>query len=96
MDERRIAPFTPIEVVALNEFQRSGIWHAFTCRDEQCRRELFAAEARWICLGCSYMPDGACTWMPDGSWRDDQEILKREALRGLTRIRVRWCDPGVA
>jgi hypothetical protein len=78
MDERRIAPFTPTEVATLNEFQQSGIWHAFTCRNEQCGRVLVATEAGWVCPGCSYTQDWAHTWMANGSWRDDQEILKRE------------------
>lgn len=78
MDQRRTAPFTPVEVRNLNEYQRSAIWHPFTCRDPNCRRVLVATEAGWICPGCAATQDWAYVWMTDGTWRDDQEILKRE------------------
>jgi hypothetical protein len=78
MDERRIAPFTPDEVATLNEFQKSGIWHAFTCRDGHCRGILVVTPQGWTCPECLYTQDWAYTWMTDGTWRGDQEILKRE------------------
>jgi len=78
MDQRRIAPFTPTEVTNLNEFQNSGIWHAFRCGNEQCRCELVATEAGWVCPQCPYTQDWAHGWMADGTWRGDQEVLKRE------------------
>jgi hypothetical protein len=78
MDEQRIAPFSPAEVATLNEFQKSGVWQTFTCPDESCARVLVATEAGWVCPGCSYTQDSAYSWMADGSWRDNQEILKRE------------------
>jgi hypothetical protein len=78
MDQRRTAPFTPTEVRNLNEFQNSGIWHAFRCQNDQCRCNLVATEAGWGCPQCDHTQDWAHAWMADGTWRGDEQVLKRE------------------
>ena len=39
---------------------------------------LVATEAGWVCPGCPYTQDWAPTWMADGTWRNGDQILKRE------------------
>ena len=78
MDDQRIAPFTPTEVKTLNEYQTSGVWCPFTCRNEPCDGVLVATEGGWTCPECSYTQDWAPAWMANGTWRGDQEVLKRE------------------
>jgi hypothetical protein len=66
------APWTQEQVESLNEYQRSGVMHPFTCG--HCRRTLTATEAGWICRECAlhgreYKQDWCWNWMADGTWR---------------------------
>jgi hypothetical protein len=78
MGQRRTSPFTPTEVTNLNDFQNSGVWHAFRCANEPCACLLVATEAGWICPQCSYTQDWAHAWMVEGTWRGSQAVLRRE------------------
>jgi hypothetical protein len=67
--------FTPEEVMSLNEYQASGMFHPFTCgtglrmRHPDGEGVLVATEYGWICPHCGYKQDWAHEWMKDGSWR---------------------------
>lgn len=69
-DGRRFAPFTPEEVVNLNEYQETGCFHPFTCGTDSCRATLVATEAGWTCPACEYTQGWAHGFMSDGSWRE--------------------------
>lgn len=74
MSEKVFAPFTDEQVTNLNEFQRSGFFHQFTCpRDHPYWSRghvlLVAYPSGWVCeIGiCDYTQDWAHSWMADGS-----------------------------
>lgn len=49
------APFTDEEVKNLNEFQKLGFVHVFTCgNDHEGNRVLVATNKGWICPSCDY------------------------------------------
>lgn len=75
------APFTPAQVDSLNSYQASGIFHEFTCGNDQCRglsdrRVLYAREDGWHCQSCDYTQDWAHGAMADWSWN-----VPRQAFR---------------
>lgn len=55
--------FTEDEVKSLNEFQKSGIMHPFTCG--KCSNDLIATTDGWKCEDekCDYVQDWAHDWM---------------------------------
>lgn len=57
------APFTTEQVERLNEYQRAGTFHPYTCPGDMptCidRRELVATEAGWVCQCGAYRQDWA-------------------------------------
>ena len=67
--------FTAEEVKNLNEFQRSGAMHSFTCGAEKHdyepghRPDLLATTGGWVCPDphCDYTQDWAHDFMKDGS-----------------------------
>lgn len=72
-----LAPFTPKQVESLNGYQRSGVFHPFTCG--RCRDAdetwpmtdqhlLVATAAGWTCPTCDDTQDWAWASMADGSW----------------------------
>lgn len=80
--EKIQAPFTPEQVASLNDFQKSGVMHPFTCgpcrdgapgtRDADGNwisdRCLTATVAGWICETCDYTQQWAWAWMADRTW----------------------------
>ena len=69
------APFTVDQVNSLNDFQRSGAFHPFTCghdpRNEHSDGEgiLVARRDGWMCPDDDYTQAWAHSFMADGSWR---------------------------
>jgi len=61
------APFTDEQVAALNDFQKSGLFHPFTCGGEHKRHvDLVATNDGWVCPdGCGYTQDWAHAMMAD-------------------------------
>jgi hypothetical protein len=75
---RVVPPWTSEQVASLNEYQRSGAFHPFTCG--QCRDAdpdlplrddhlLTATVDGWTCPTCDFTQGWAWAWMADGSWR---------------------------
>lgn len=67
--------FTPEEVVSLNAYQKSGVFHPFTCEGDRTDEKhldgeglLVATEDGWVCPYCDYRQGWAHEWMKDGSW----------------------------
>lgn len=68
MSEHVSAPFTTEQVDHLNEFQRSGYMHPFTCGTPNCPvGVLTATENGWVCGGCDHTQQWAHSFMVDGS-----------------------------
>jgi hypothetical protein len=63
------APFTDTELRALNDYQRYGMMHPFTCGSEGCREELVALRHGWRCCRCGYEQNWAHRWMATTDWR---------------------------
>lgn len=62
----RTAPWTAEQVEALNEFQRLGYMHEFTCpNNHQSDRVLVAHPHGWQCPSCDYVQDWAHDFMAD-------------------------------
>lgn len=60
--------FTREQVRRLNDFQRSGHFHPFTCGNDDCRHEskgepLVATVRGWICPYCDYTQTWAHAFM---------------------------------
>lgn len=63
------APFTDEQVASLNAYQKSGVFHDFTCGDEHAgERSLIATREGWICPTCEYTQVWAWLWMADCTW----------------------------
>lgn len=61
------APWTRAHVTWLNELQRSGKVHPWTCGN--CRANLVATVRGWICPYCDYTQDWAIA-MPEEATDD--------------------------
>ena len=69
------APFSDAQVEALNEYQKIGIMHPFTCGNENKRKKcklsdihegiLIATTKGWVCPDCGYKQDWAHDFMTD-------------------------------
>lgn len=73
------APWSPDQVAALNEFQRLGYVHPFTCGNG-CG-DLVACADGWTCE-CGYAQDWAWASMADRShaiWQNPLKALIRRA-----------------
>ena len=69
MTDKIRPPWTPEQVAALNEFQRRGGMHPFTCVCNS-NKILLATGKGWLCpSGCGYTQDWAHAFMADpGAW----------------------------
>lgn len=78
MPERLVAPWTPEQVDALNEYQTDAPMHPFTCphrdlpahkyHEDRERGLLEATPEGWRCKKCAYTQEWAYPWMADLSW----------------------------
>ena len=69
MSERVDAPFSEDQVRSLNEYQKSGVFHEFTCGTDNCREILIAEKDGWRCPVCGYRQYWAHPFMADWSWK---------------------------
>jgi len=81
--------FTPTQVKNLDEFQRAGAMHPFTCPNRSDGNHfdndvdlgcLIPTVRGWICQCCDYTQDWAHDFMFDGSATKSFEDLQRELL----------------
>ena len=76
-----ISPFTPEQVLALNEFQQSGVHHPFTCCSHNgCDKNstpnqglLFATVDGWVCPCGKYTQNWAHWYMAESHHIADDE-----------------------
>lgn len=68
MAEMIKAPFDKSQCNSLNQYQKSGVMHEFTCEDGH---RLVAWAGGWLCgeRSCKNTQDWAWDWMADFSWR---------------------------
>lgn len=70
------APWTPDQVASLNGYQKSGVFHEYTCGNDLCpgvsgqKAVLVATPDGWRCPACIYTQAWAMDMMADGTWRD--------------------------
>ncbi|QIO34360.1 hypothetical protein [Bradyrhizobium sp. 1(2017)] len=66
-DDKIRAPWGPTVVDRLNAFQRSGLFHEFTCPAVHigADRALVATRRGWVCPHCDYTQDWAPASMAD-------------------------------
>lgn len=58
------APWTKEQVDGLNRYQKSGLFHPFTCaNDHGGDRVLVATEKGWVCERCAYTQNWAHEFM---------------------------------
>ena len=83
-DEYAKAPWTAEQVKSLNDYQKSGVFHPFTCggdrsdkahanyarQHEEDKGQLIATTCGWVCPICGYQQDWAHKSMADDSWRE--------------------------
>lgn len=69
-DQKIKAPFTSEQVKRLNAFQKSGLFHPFTCGNPERTDEnhpdrgiLVATRGGWVCPNCYYTQDWAHAFM---------------------------------
>lgn len=67
--------FTPEEVESLNDYQKAGIFHPFTCGGNRTDKNhldgeglLVATEAGWYCPYCDFKQNWAYDFMKNRSW----------------------------
>lgn len=96
MNDRIYAPFTPEQVRNLNVYQRSGMFHPFTCgnrsdhpEDEIDKGCLVATIHGWICPICwdgtkEDMQDWAVPFM--ASWASKEEMETSAGYKSITKI----------
>jgi hypothetical protein len=65
MTEHLKTPWTEQQVAALNEYQRSGRFHPFTCGHDSTHDALVATPEGWVCPDCDYRQDWAHAFMAD-------------------------------
>ena len=79
MSGKVYAPFTAEQLASLNGYQASGVFHEFTCGNDDCPADhavLVAAEEGWHCPSCSYTQDWAHEAMADGSWKPPLTLMR--------------------
>ncbi len=76
-------PWTDEQVKNLNDFQKNGVMHPFTCPGEhkECaaQRELIATNDGWVCACGKYTQNWAHPFM----FKSQEEI---DVLKGLVRL----------
>lgn len=91
------APFSEAQARSLNAYQKSGVFHEFTCGGDNCREVLVATldHTGWRCPACSYRQNWAWRWMADDSWRNHfpgAAAAQKKPLIGRlwSRARIYW------
>lgn len=70
--------FTPDEVESLNAYQKSGVFHPFTCGTKEKHTNnrdsdvLQAESDGWHCVSCDYHQIWAHEWMKSWTWKGKQ------------------------
>lgn len=73
----KLAPYTPEEIISLNEFQNSGVYPSFTCHNSHEGNNILVATCEgWVCPTCDYKQDWCHNFMADGSWKKSIEAIK--------------------
>ena len=72
MNKQIKTPWTKEQVDSLNEYQRRGGFHPFTCG--YASHTLTATGKGWVCEECArigreYKQDWCWAWMADGTWQ---------------------------
>lgn len=63
------APWSDAEVASLNDFQKAGVMHGFTCGGFHGRAVLLiATNEGWECPECDYIQGWAHLFMVNRSW----------------------------
>jgi hypothetical protein len=68
------APWTDDEVESLNQYQRSGVMHPFTCG--RSHSSLIATNDGWICPNCEYTQDWCHEFMCYPDWKMENKMKK--------------------
>lgn len=76
------SPWTDEQVKNLNAFQACGFMHPFTCGNDQCRCDLTATNAGWVCPRCDYTQDWAHDFMASGEWTDLSILGRHQHTEG--------------
>lgn len=68
--------WTEDQVRSLNEFQKSGVFHPFTCGGNRTDANhldgegvLVATQEGWVCPYCDYRQTWCYPWMIDWTWK---------------------------
>ena len=66
--------WTDDEVRSLNDYQKCGVFHEFTCGTKEKHKigapdALIATADGWVCPSCDYTQNWAHAGMKDDSWR---------------------------
>lgn len=76
------APFTDDQILSLNEYQSSGVFHEFTCGGENCREAMVAQRDGWVCPTCGYNKQNwAWEWMANWGWKSSVVIPNASSER---------------
>lgn len=84
------APWTEEQVINLNDYQKAGVMHPFTCANRgkdghSLFSTLIANTDGWNCPECDYTQNWAHDFMVDGVWREFTYVpwmFKRESSDG--------------
>jgi len=71
--DKIVPPWSAEQVAGLNGYQRSGVFHPYTCGDASCRADLVATRDGWRCPHCSYRQTWAHAFSVDG-WKEIENI----------------------
>lgn len=91
------APFTRMQVVALNAYQRSGAFHPFTCPHQDNERHLgtetrlVATQEGWRCPYCAYTQLWAHAFMTEAACQECGAAGEPLDLDDNLRIRCSVC-----
>ncbi len=67
------APFTEDQVASINAYQKSGVFHPFTCGCGDCRAVLRANTHGMVCDAChGWTQKWVHKFMADWSWKGGQ------------------------
>ncbi|WP_322544434.1 hypothetical protein U2G91_15680 [Rhodococcoides fascians] len=83
MSSEVFAPWTDEQVHNLNEYQRAGVMHPFTCFCEAGKRDMIATNDGWACPNdaCDIDQKWAHAFMADGSVLRDHQVLMDNLFR---------------
>lgn len=79
------APWTEQQVKNLNDYQRDGLMHDFTCGNDSRHHSLVATVNGWVCKDCSYTQDWAHQFMCD--WDSEKQIEKHPFYKAAKELR---------